>query len=198
MSMICNLRQASREDIARLREDPGRIMAFLYGEEVARLASPPAGRLLSRLFGGRKRSPSPQVQWSPRQDGDQVDLEKTWHGLHFLFTGTAWEGKEPASSLLLGGSEIGDVDVGYGPARALRPDEVKRFADYLLSVTPEELKGRYDPERMVALQIYPEVWGADEQEGDPDFDYLLEGFETLRDFVVKARDAGDGVIIYLN
>ena len=27
------------------------------------------------------------------QDRPHCDLEKTWHGLHFLFTGTAWEGR---------------------------------------------------------------------------------------------------------
>jgi hypothetical protein len=30
-------------------------------------------------------------------DDDQIDLGKSWHALHFLFTGTAWEGVLPAS-----------------------------------------------------------------------------------------------------
>jgi hypothetical protein len=25
-------------------------------------------------------------------EGDVVDLDKTWHGIHYLLTGTAWEG----------------------------------------------------------------------------------------------------------
>lgn len=44
---------------------------------------------------------------------DEEYLDKAWHGLHFLFTGTAWEGDPPLNFLVSGGREIGDVDVGY-------------------------------------------------------------------------------------
>lgn len=46
-------------------------------------------------------------------DGDgaaghqSVDIDKAWHALHFLFTGTAWEGEMPASFLLVGGAPVG-------------------------------------------------------------------------------------------
>jgi hypothetical protein len=195
MSMICNLRRVSPSEITQLLEAPEQVTGFLYGAAAAASARSPG--LLSRLF-GRTSAPAAPVAWAPRRDGDEVDLDKAWHGLHFLFTGTAWEGEEPACYLVQGGREIGDVDVGYGPARALLPEEVGRFAEYLHRLAPEELERRYDPERMTALQIYPEIWGDEADAEDSGIGYLLESFDRLRDFVARARDAGDGIVIYVN
>ena len=197
MSMICNLRRAGVGDVERLLAAPERITAFLYGAEPAPPA-PPAGSgggLLSRLFGGKSRTAGPD-DWRARADGDEIDIDKTWHGLHFLFTGTAWQGEPPASFLVVGGHVIGDVDVGYGPARALMPDDVARFADFLSSVDDDELGGRYDPGRMTQLKIYPETWaGAD---ADEEIGYLLDGLARLRAFVSAAREAGDAIVIWLS
>ena len=129
---------------------------------------------------------------------EETEIDKTWHGLHFLFTGTAWEGEEPACFLVRGGRDIGDVDVGYGPARALLPDDVRRFDDFLRALTPEALEARYDVERMEALEIYPQTWARAAAVGESDFGYLLGGFETLQEFVAGAREAGTGLIIYVS
>lgn len=192
MSMICNLRRASRDDITRLLAAPEQITAFLYGVEA------PMPGTLSRLWSLIRRKPPamPAVAPAPRMDGDEADLDKSWHGLHFLFTGTAWEGDEPACYLVRGGEAIGNVDVGYGPARALAPDRVRRFAEFLDSLSPGELNRRYDPARMTALEIYPGNWTGT---GEPEeMDDLLEGFAMLRDFVTETRDAGDALIVYMN
>src|ERR1700722_3238791 len=53
-----------------------------------------------------------------------LDVDKAWHGLHFLLTGTAWEGAPPLDFIVKGGRQIGDVDVGYGPARAFSSADV--------------------------------------------------------------------------
>ncbi|MGE3908388.1 MAG: DUF1877 family protein, partial [Chloroflexota bacterium] len=47
-----------------------------------------------------------------------LELEKNWHALHWLLTGSKWEGEPPLNFIVLGGAGIGDVDVGYGAARA--------------------------------------------------------------------------------
>jgi hypothetical protein len=47
---------------------------------------------------------------------DDLDVDKAWHGIHFLLCGQAWESPFPLG-FILGGEEVGDVDVGYGPAR---------------------------------------------------------------------------------
>src|SRR5688572_17376990 len=97
MSMICNVRRAAATEIDVLLKTPAHITTFLYGDA----ATPPRG-ILSRLFGA---APPPPVTWAPRRDGDEIDIEKAWHGLHFMFTGTAWDGTLPAAFLLTGGRE---------------------------------------------------------------------------------------------
>jgi hypothetical protein len=126
-------------------------------------------------------------------DSDAINIEKAWHGLHFLFTGTADNGQEPGCFLLSGGEEIGDEDVG--PARVLRPDQVAQFATFLAELTDDELLRRYNPTRMSALEIYPEIWMRPEAPGESGFDYLLESFETLRDFVKTTSARGESLIV---
>ena len=64
-----------------------------------------------------------------------LDIDKAWHGLHFLFTGTADEGDEPACFIVRGGEPLDDD--GY--ARALRPDAVAGFARFVESLSRPEL-----------------------------------------------------------
>src|SRR5262249_19169224 len=74
----------------------------------------------------------------------QVDLEKAWHGIHFLLTGSAWDGEEPLCYLVTGGEQIGEEDVGYGPARALKPQQVAAWASALSAVSVDELSNRFN------------------------------------------------------
>lgn len=55
----------------------------------------------------------------------ELDLDKTWHGIHYLLTGTAWEISAGADAAILGGDDIGE-DNGYGPPRLLRGPNVMR------------------------------------------------------------------------
>jgi len=44
-----------------------------------------------------------------------LPLDKSWHGLQFLLTGQPVSGDPPLNFLTEGGTDVGDVDVGYGP-----------------------------------------------------------------------------------
>jgi hypothetical protein len=48
---------------------------------------------------------------------NEANLDKAWHGIHFLLTGTNWAGDPPLNFLVAGGAQVGDIDTGYGPAR---------------------------------------------------------------------------------
>ena len=61
----------------------------------------------------------------PGEDG--LNLEKSWHVLHYLLTGKAEEAPGPLGNAILGGTEIGG-DLGYGPARFLTPQQVREVA----------------------------------------------------------------------
>jgi hypothetical protein len=128
---------------------------------------------------------------------DELDIEKTWHGLHYLFAGDAWGGDPPLNFLVSGGREIGDIDVGYGPARGFTSAEVAEIAAALDPITPDDLRSRFDPQGMMAAQIYPEIWDRDPA-ADDTIGYLVEYFEMLKPFVGATRDDGRGLVVYLN
>lgn len=130
------------------------------------------------------------------EETDEVDLDKAWHGIHFLLTGSDWDGEEPLSYLVKGGEYVGDVDVGYGPARRLKPNQVAAWAAALSAISADTLRLGYNPKAMLRAKIYPEIWDQDPEEDDP-LGYLLEYFDVLRSFVEQARDQGKGAIIYI-
>lgn len=53
-----------------------------------------------------------------------LDIDKAWHGIHYLLTGSAWEIGEGAGAAVLGGDTIGED----GPARLLSSDTVRAVA----------------------------------------------------------------------
>ena len=126
-------------------------------------------------------------------EGADIDLDKAWHGIHYLLTGSVWEGDAPQNFLIAGGEAIGEVDVGYGPARGIKSDAVRRIHDYLSGIAVEDLVSRFDPDEMMAKEIYPEIW--DRKEDDGNLDYLMDYFKELKAFLAKAVDHNMGIII---
>ena len=77
-----------------------------------------------------------------RYDNDSatsVSLEKSWHGLHFLLTGDAWEADGPLSFILAGGTEIAESDSGYGPARCFSPNETAQIHQHVSAILDDQL-----------------------------------------------------------
>jgi hypothetical protein len=193
MSMIGNFRSLSDQDVRALLEQPSRVEQLLYGEDVF----PGTNGEVVSLFGHGSQPPGKSDAWKQDADGDELDIDKAWHGIHFLLTGTAWEGSFPLNFIVSGGKEIGDVDVGYGPARALMSDDVRTLDAALEPLTTEELERRFDAKQMTKLQIYPEIWDRDPDEDDS-LGYLIEYYTDLRDFVRRTAERGHGLLVYLN
>ena len=124
---------------------------------------------------------------------EELEIDKAWHGLHFLLTGTAWEGSFPLNFIVAGGEEVGD-DLGYGPARALRSQDVTKVDAALDPLTSDELRPRFDANRMSELEIYPFGWSHDP---DGELQYLLEFYGELRAFVRRTAERGHGLLVYL-
>lgn len=164
MSMICFLRRLTAADLVRLEADPSLSEDFLGDADV-------------EGFG-------------PFAD---LDVDKAWHGIHYLVTGSATEGASPLNFLLLGGRTIGE-DMGYGPARGFSPSEVKAIAAALSAVTADTLRSRYDAKVMQREDIYPGFWV---REGDEGLRYVLNHFEDLREFVVGAAEDGEALVVFL-
>jgi Domain of unknown function (DUF1877) len=202
MGMTCTLRQASAAQCKRLRAEPETVEEFLYPEGAAPRVVEVREKGLSgwilRLMPVKVTQTDPD--WVPPEhpgaDNDsQLDIDKAWHGLHFIFTGAASEGEPPGCFLVNGGEEIGDEDDDNRP-RLLDPKQVRQFSDFLTSLSDDEFTRRYDAERMTALEIYPEViWKRDAGSQNPPIDYLRSAFHDLRAFVATAADRGNAIVV---
>ncbi len=118
-------------------------------------------------------------------------------GLFFLLTGQGLDDSDhPLLKVLFSGQTIDeDQDMGYGPAHYLTPDQVADLNNQIEKITIEDLKQRYDPRKMMELQVYPTIW---EDEGEEAFDYLSEYFVTVQQVYSDATKNGEAIITFLN
>ncbi|MEQ7128763.1 YfbM family protein [Actinopolymorpha sp. B11F2] len=123
-------------------------------------------------------------------DGDtSVDLDKAWHGVHWLLTGAEGPIAGIPSEAIFGGEPVGE-DLGYGPGRLLPASRVSGVAAELHELDVDTLRSRMDPAAMTRAGIYPSIW--DEEDV---FDaYLAPAYESLRGFYTAAARAGESVI----
>ena len=128
-------------------------------------------------------------------EASSVYLDKAWHGIHYLLTGSAEPNGSLASKVIMGGESIGP-DLGYGEAQLLTPKEVQAIAKLLKSKTPEALASRYQPSALARAGIYPEVIWEREKEGA--LNYVLEYYKKLVAFYGKAAENGSAVILSLH
>jgi hypothetical protein len=138
----------------------------------------------------------------------EVDVDKAWHAIHWLLTGSPDE-TAPASRrrglfrrssggpetgaerhAVLGGTPIG-ADDGYGPARLLTPDQVAAVAAALEPLTPEALGHRVDLVAMEAADLYPGIW----DEENVYEEYLGPSYEVLRNLYLEAAAEGAAVLL---
>jgi Domain of unknown function (DUF1877) len=156
---------------ARIEQSLGRTQAALRGgdEGEALLA------LMQQRLGGGRSGPAEGTY-------DRLDLDKAWHGVHYLLCGAVEPGDSLLGQAVLGGTEIGEDFSGYGPARYFTVARVAELAAALRQPQTEaEVVARYDPQRMSQLQIYPFGW-----EEEDNRDWLLDGFRDLRAFYADA------------
>ena len=206
MGMTGGLVRASESDIRRLRADRTRLPDFIGGD----VWTPPVRRVQPKgILGWLLRLtpitieevdpdavPPAGAELDPPES--HFDLDKAWQPLHFLFTGTAWDGEEPGCYLVRGGEDLIEPDeFGYTSIRALTPEQVSRFDEFLRTLSHETLRQRFDRQAMVALEIYPEPRAGRESPASEEVIHLLETFDALRSFVAVTAERGDGAIVYL-
>jgi hypothetical protein len=165
MSMIGNYLRVSEQQLEDLQAEPSQIHEIIHPSDASRRAP------VERCF----------------------DVGKHWHAIQFLLNGDPWLGKPPLHNAVMGGAEIGEEDVGYGPARGLTAAEVKAVAAALKDISGAALWRRFDEAAFASAQIYPGGWSADAKK-----QALLLHYEGLRSFFTEAATAGDAMLIYLD
>jgi hypothetical protein len=121
-----------------------------------------------------------------------IDIDKAWHGIHFLFTNSAWGGPTPAKWIIFGKTPIPEFEGGYGPAHYLTPSQVSQVSELLENTPIEELKRRYDSHDFFDADIYPNLlWDEEDEE------YLLYHYAHLKTLYQKAAKAGEYVVMII-
>jgi hypothetical protein len=128
-----------------------------------------------------------------------VDLDKAWHCLHFLLTGSAQAGgNAPLGFLLQGGTPVGDEDLGgFGPARVFRPLEAAAVADALAPVTDQQLLARFDLKKLETLGVYPGRWSELNLRSEYELGYYFGPFHQLKSVTARAKAERLGFIVWI-
>jgi len=167
MGMNATLRRLSDADLSSLLDDPELLPGYLNAADV------------------------------PDGFGPCVDLrlDESWHAIHFLLTGTAWDGKPPLNFVATGGKELGE-DHGYGPSRSLRPAQVRKLAAALDRHPTDALLRRFDPVALAAADVYPGTWSR-QADGNDARAEVAAHYDELRKFVLEASMAGQALLIWI-
>jgi len=165
MGMVGCFAAVSPETLQRLRADPGSIDEYLHPND------------------GEDEPPN------------YAEIDKAWHGIHYLLTGQSQGGLAPLALTVFGGEEFGP-EIGYGSARFLTPAQVSDVSKALALLSSDTLRHRFDPKDMEGKDIYPEVIWV--REGNEAFDYLMENFEQLTVLYRDAAARGDGMLQWLS
>jgi len=145
----------------------------------------------SELRSNQSKIPDYLYSDEVQESNSLLDVDKAWHGVHFLLTGSTWEGEVPLCWVVLGGEAIGE-DIGYGPARLVNTEEVKQINEAISSIDTSVLNARYDAVTLNKAEIYPDGWGPDDAE------YVIGAFQKIKIFYSSAAEKNQCVIQFLN
>jgi Domain of unknown function (DUF1877) len=196
MAMRIGLLSLADANVARAVKSPSLAWRLIVPEnpaeaEAARPAKSPARG--KKAASARKPVPMPKLE---ANEGARCDLEKSWHGIHYLLTGSAWEGDPPLDFLVNGGRQVGKIDPDHGPVRAFRADETRAIYDSLSNLSPYELRKRFNARDMTAKEIYPDIWTRSVLEEDS-LRYLMDNLDKLRAFLRQTVEAQFGMLVFL-
>jgi hypothetical protein len=123
------------------------------------------------------------------EGADTIDLDKEWHGVHHLLTGSPDPQDGPLSIILGYFEEVGE-DNGYGPAWHIPADALVAFSNAFSALDEAELRRRYDPDAMVEAEVY--LGDMYQEEGEEGFKFLRERANDLGQFAARGAAKGLG------
>ena len=125
---------------------------------------------------------------------ERVVLNKAWHAIHFVLTGSRLGGDEPLNFLVSEGTPVGEVDVGYGPARVLTSQQVRSLATALASLEPDDVARRVNLQKLDEEFIYPGNW----QHNGQGVEDVVGGYRTMRNLIIRLAAQGLRMVLYIN
>ena len=134
-------------------------------------------------------------------DAYSMDIDKAWGSILYLLTGKAFASGSPEDEVdslnrIFFSAQFfdEDMDVGYGPAHYLTPEQVAGIHRKIASLTEADLKARYDTEAMNEEEkLYPSLdWN------EEIFEYLYSHFQVLQSFFAMAASRGEAIVTFLS
>ena len=143
-------------------------------------------------------SPAPSALAALGPLAPALDLHKSWHMLHYLFTGEIGPAKSPADALM-SGEELGE-DLGYGPPRLHDAQATRGIGEFLGTLTPQELQARINLPAMQRAGVYASPMGARAGAARENElrDEVAAYFEPFRDYVLAMAAKQHGLLIWLS
>ncbi|PQO27469.1 DUF1877 domain-containing protein [Blastopirellula marina] len=178
------------EDLQAIISVPRRIH-LLWSDSIPKRRQP---SWLARLFGAKLRPEPEEDPWQLSQPVVDADVDKAWHGIHFLLTGTEGGGEGPLAFMIHGGEDIKE-EIGYGYPRGFTSQEVKEIAAALSVIDVDQLYEQANPADFARHGIYPEVW-KDEPKEDC-IGYVTDYLKELQKFVSDIATSNRAMIVYL-
>ena len=185
-------------DIERLHADPPLVWLIVSPDDPEPYEESRAEQkrgLLGKLFGKK-------FDERPIASLFSCDLDKAWDGVNYLLTGASLQDHAqalkagvtlfPLDFLIRDSRFVGNIDVGYGPARTFSSAEMRAVHESMAPLTDEVLGSRYNAADMMAQAVYPEIWDDDDAR-----EYVLDAARSVREFVADCAAKGCGCLIYL-
>jgi hypothetical protein len=155
---------------------------------------------------------SPDAYFELEATAPTLDLDKAWHGMHFLLTGTDGAGDTPLNFIFSGdGTPLGvdederDPDdddqtwqeiIAAAPS-GFSPPEVQAIHRALVGLSEATIESRLQPGKLNAAAIYPAIWDRPE-EWEANRAWLLTTFVGMKQFVAEAAAKGEALIVELD
>jgi hypothetical protein len=199
MGMCLALHSVSDENIKNILEQPELIWRLIASNdpEIYTETIKEKNRVgfISKLF-GKKEPENIEILNLDLVEGENIDcdLDKSWQGIHYCLNKTAYEAEPPMDFITVGGEVAGDIEVGYGPARLFSTQVVKTIHERLSNITEKDIAANYNPKEMDQLDIYPNIW---ERDGNEGLEYIAEYFSSLKTFIANCVSNEVGMAVYL-
>ncbi len=191
MSMLCSVYRLTAEQATSVQTFPD-----AAGELLGYEPPPPKVSFFSKVLGKPLKEVSPyRVKLQPIGESEIFELGQAWHILHYVFTGSADEGKWPGAFIMSGGREVGP-DLGYGAPRLLTPEQSKEVATFLNAQSLQLLDAAYVTQDIAASQVY---WKAssDPAARQRQIKDLWGVVQRFRTFIGQLSQSGDSALIYI-
>jgi Domain of unknown function (DUF1877) len=190
MGIAYCLIRTSTENVEALRGRPKAVAEFIYQDD--EMYEEPKQGFFSKFFGSSKVDLKPVPE---RSEDDETDLDKSWHIVHYLLSGSTERGEDALALIGDDLNPLADLDLGLGKPNVISAERVRAFALAASNMTDAEFLIRYVPEEMPLDELY---MGEVIARGDVDDirEYALQNFHDLRNFVQQASDRNEAIITY--